>query len=47
MPDYEEKVKGTHISDEALVDDVIDTLKSNDTDKPIFYMTATVQTHMP
>lgn len=47
MPDYEEKIKGTYISDEALVDDVIDTLKNNNTDKPIFYMTATVQTHMP
>ena len=47
MPDYEEKVKGTHISDEALVDDVINTLKNSDKDEPIFYMVATVQTHMP
>lgn len=47
MPDYEEKVKGTHISDEALVNDVINTLKNSDKDEPIFYMVATVQTHMP
>ena len=47
MPDYEEKIKGTHISDEALVDDVINTLKNNDKDEPIFYMVATAQTHMP
>lgn len=47
MPDYEEKVKGTHISDEALVDDVINTLKNSDKYEPIFYMVATVQTHMP
>lgn len=45
--DYDEKVKGTYISDEALVDDVIDTLKNKREDEKLFYMVATIQTHMP
>ena len=47
MPDYEQKIKGTYISDEALVDEVIEALKNKSPDEKIFYMTATIQTHMP
>ena len=47
MPDYEQKIKGTYISDEALVDEVIEALKDKRPDEKIFYMTATIQTHMP
>lgn len=45
--DYEEKVKGTHISDEALVDDVINELHNKTKEEKIFYMTATIQSHTP
>ena len=47
MKDYNEKIKGNYISDEALVDDVIDTLKNKREDEKLFYMVATIQTHMP
>lgn len=43
----EQKIKGTYISDEALVDEVIEALKNKSPDEKIFYMTATIQTHMP
>lgn len=45
--DYDEKIKGTYISDKALVDDVIDTLKNKREDEKLFYMVATIQIHMP
>ena len=47
MEDYEQKIKGTHLSDEALVDNIIETLKNKSPDDKIFYMTATIETHMP
>lgn len=45
--DYEEKVKGDHLSDEALVDAIIQDFENKDKDKKLFYMTATIETHMP
>lgn len=36
MPDYEQKIKGTYISDEALVDEVIEALKNKSPDEKIF-----------
>ena len=47
MPDYEEKVKGDYISDEALVNEVIEALYNKEDDERILYMTATIQSHMP
>lgn len=47
MADYKEHIKGTHLSDEALVDNVIETLKNKSPEEKIFYMTATIETHMP
>ena len=47
MADYDQKIKGTHLSDEALVDNVIETLKNKSPEDRIFYMTATIETHMP
>ncbi len=44
---YEQKVKGDHLSDEALVDAVIENLQNKDKDEKLFYMTATIETHMP
>ncbi len=46
MQDYEEKIKGTYISDEALVNEVLDIMENKGED-PIFCMIATIQTHMP
>lgn len=46
-PDYEEKIKGTYLSDEALVDDVIKALNDKSPEDKLFYMVATIQTHMP
>lgn len=46
MEDYTEKIKGDYISDEALVDEVLNILNTKD-EEPIFYMIATIQTHMP
>lgn len=45
--DYEEKVKGDHLSDEALVDAIIYDFENKDKDEKLFYMTATIETHMP
>ena len=47
MSDYNEKIKGIHLSDEALVDEVIYALKNQSSEERIFYMTATIETHMP
>lgn len=47
MSDYNENIKGTHLSDEVLVDNVIETLKNKSPKEKIFYMTATIETHMP
>ena len=47
MSDYNQKVKGTHLSDEALVDEVINALKNKASEEKLFYMTATIETHMP
>ena len=39
-------IKGQYISDEYVVDNIIDALENKD-DKPLFYMTMTMQSHMP
>ena len=39
-------IKGQYISDEYVVDNIIDALK-NKNEKPLFYMTMTMQSHMP
>ena len=46
MQDYEEKIKGDYISDEALVDEVLNILNEKN-EEPVFCMVATIQTHMP
>ena len=46
MQDYNEKIKGNYISDEALVDEVLGILNGKN-EEPIFCMVATIQTHMP
>ena len=45
--DYKNHIKGNYISDHALVDDAINELKNKSQDKNLFYMTATIQSHMP
>lgn len=45
--DYEKRVKGSHLSDEALVDAIIHDFENKDKDEKLFYMTATIETHMP
>lgn len=45
--EYDEKVKGIYISDKALVDYALDALKNKKEDEKIFYMTCTIQSHMP
>lgn len=46
-PEYQEKIKGDYISDEALVDYVLEALYTKPKDDKVFYMAATIQTHMP
>lgn len=45
--DYKDHIKGNYISDHALVDDALNELKNKSHDKSLFYMTATIQSHMP
>lgn len=45
--DYETKIQGCHLSDEALVDEVIKTFEDKEKGQPLFYMNASIETHMP
>ena len=45
--DYDKKIKGDFISDATLVDDVITCLKTKEQNEKLFYMVATMQSHMP
>ena len=42
-----EHTKGLYPSDEYAVDKIIDALENKDEDKPLFYMTMTMEAHMP
>ena len=48
IPKVEKKYKkGTYVSEEYVADKIIDNLKNKPKDKPLFYMTMTMETHMP
>lgn len=44
---YNANKKGIYVSDEALVDNVLEKLKNKEREEKIFFMTATIQSHMP
>ena len=43
----EEYFKGKYVSDEYVVDSIINTFDNKDKDEKLFYFTATMQAHMP
>ena len=48
IPKVDKKYKkGTYVSEEYVADKIIDNIKNKPKDKPLFYMTMTMETHMP
>lgn len=43
----DDKIKGYYVSDEAVVDNIIETFENKPNGEKLFYMTLTMQAHMP
>ena len=48
IPKVDKKyIKGKYVSEEYVADKIIDNIENKPKDKPLFYMTMTMETHMP
>lgn len=45
--DYEKNIKGTELSDEYMINNIINELKNKEKGSKIFHMTSTIENHMP
>lgn len=45
--DYEKNIKGTELSDEYMINNIIAELKNKEKESKIFHMTSTIENHMP